>query len=121
MNLKEIIGQGNFATRLNSKLLELMDKNPDFVYGQNKSCYYNRGPGGNPKKCNGCIFGQALQNMGWDNKEELSFKGYLSELLYEFVGEDILRIDDYHIDCWFNIQNDQDNGCTWGSLKQYLN
>jgi len=131
MKLSEIIAkyssQDEFLSALKSEVIKLGTENPDFIYnpGNLGLCSYN-GPAYrtnntdwlNPIKktvgpeCKGCIFGQALQNMGWNPEEELI--GSIST---------VLRNHEFHytkLDVFQEIQNDQDKGLSWGEAIKPL-
>ena len=110
-----------FFSVVEDELRRLAKENPDFVYNPTRvscGCHYN-GPAtitnDNGKTfvqvgpdCKGCIFGQALQNLGWDDKEELEF----GESIYDLIP-----------DCstyWDLIQYYQDTGKTWAEAVSFL-
>lgn len=118
MKLREIFenysSDGEFVKAVEQELLKLMEEKGDFVYGDGKSiCSYNKGPANDPDKCSGCIFGQALQNLGWDDKEELDMDGYIDEVCDNLLDYDVPEY-------WVEIQKEQDTGSSWGELKHYL-
>lgn len=106
MNLNELINSYEteelFIEAVDKEIERLIKENPDFVYPDKpmQGCNYNCGPGDNPGKCSGCIFGQAFQNLG----AEVSSIGPIGSLI-------IFR--PYR---WEVIQKLQDNGVFWGSL-----
>jgi hypothetical protein len=93
-----------FLEALKQEVIKLGTSNPDFVYNPNREgfCTYY-GPAKNKigsivgPKCNGCIFGQALQNMGCNNYDELGMSlridTYLNTLIlnYEIKYQDLLE------------------------------
>lgn len=136
MNLKELFltydNQDEFVAAVNRELKKLIEENPNFCYvdkevvnNRNSSsfvvCKYN-GPAidhetgnviGNP--ADGCIFGQALQKLGWSDKQELLSQRSINNLISEYVCENFT-----YISTWPCIQAGQDNGNNWGSLIKYL-
>lgn len=105
-----------FINAINTELRNLMESNPDFVYNEiaTSICFYNKGPKSNPNKCNGCIFGQVLQNLGWSDYQELEYQGDIINLFKKYVNK--FSIPFY----WRDIQYNQDSGLKWGELKKYL-
>lgn len=93
-----------FLEALKQEVIKLGTSNPDFVYNPNKEgfCSYD-GPAKSRTgsivgpKCNGCIFGQAFQNMGLDDYDELKITfridTYLNSLIlkYELQYQDLLE------------------------------
>lgn len=121
MKLKEVVQKFEttelFISAVNEQLKKIMKENPKFIYNEeigSCNCFYNRGPTNNPYKCKGCIFGQALQNLGWSDSEELDCIGNINILFinYCYLG----CIPNY----WEKIQSMQDIGSNWGSLLEYL-
>ncbi len=131
MKLSEVIAkyssQNEFLDALKSEVIKLGTENPDFIYnpGNLGICSYN-GPAyrievdwsNTPIKktvgpeCKGCIFGQALQNMGWDDEEEMV--GSISTILLNH-GFHYTKLNVFQ-----EIQNDQDRGHSWGKAIQLL-
>lgn len=127
MNLDQLVksysSESDFITAVNAELIKLCEENPEFVYSFDKKamCAYN-GPAfltsgeiAGPK-CNGCIFGQVLQNLGWNDKTELSFCGNIYELFTHNKRSFFVNIPLY----WSKIQEKQDCGAAWGSLRKYI-
>lgn len=53
------------AEEIELELIRLAAADPDFQYSTDDGgCSYTRGPSSDPDKCNGCLFGQAFQNLG---------------------------------------------------------
>ena len=101
-----------FIATVQNELEKLSKENPDFIYSNDDNmCYYNKGPEDNPEKCSGCIFGQALQNMGV-SRESLNFIGPIDEVLTQQLP---INLDEIPRD-WARIQYEQDIGCKWGDL-----
>lgn len=124
MNLNEIIEKyettDEFVETLKQEVIKLGTENSNFIYNPNNAgrCFYN-GPAakisvdGNKTivgpECKGCIFGQALQNMGWTDEHELSDTVSLRAILhnrniYSETGT-LLSI----------VQCRQDSGNSWGA------
>jgi hypothetical protein len=124
MNLKEVIGKhssvNEFADSLNAEVIKLGTENPDFIYNTayrklDAQCYYNGSAKSKSNvniilgpECKGCIFGQALQNMGWDDDYEMKSDKTISALLADF-GETSFNF--YYLN---PVQMNQDAGQSWG-------
>jgi hypothetical protein len=107
-----------FIAAVNEQLKKLMEENPEFIYndsGSGVSCYYNRGPDHNPTNCKGCIFGQALKSLGWNDYDELDCQQNITGLFRICVDFDFS-----YPSYWLDIQADQDIGHKWGDLLKYL-
>lgn len=119
MKLLDIVNKfdsrDSFIKAVDVELLKLMEENPDFIYSDGSGCHYNSGPNSNRDLCNGCIFGQALQNLGWSDIGELCSGLYIGDLFYEECN--MFEVPEY----WSEIQSDQDEKFPWGELKEYLN
>ena len=125
MKLQEVIDKfdsyKSFVMAVNKKIIEIVDKNPNFIYAfsQNCRCSYN-GPAIKDDKiagpqCNGCLFGQVLQSMGWLDHQEMNSGSYISTLFYNYSNSNMC-IPDY----WRRIQYNQDLGLSWGdSIKEF--
>ena len=125
MNLKEVVAKFDseleFVKQLAVEVVKLGDENPDFIYntsGRISGCHYN-GPAtlktGNSSTpiqagpdCSGCIFGQALQNMGWDHDYEMKSTKTISGLIYDFGKTS------FDFDYLNRVQMRQDEGQSWG-------
>lgn len=121
MKLKEVVQKFEteelFISAVNEQLKKLMEENPKFIYNDGIDigyCFYNQGTISNPDKCKGCIFGQALQNLGWSDSDELDFIGNINCLFIKYSY--FPTIPRY----WEKIQVMQDTGSNWGSLLEYL-
>ena len=93
-----------------TELHRLAKNNPNFVYNPSGegNCYYTKGHSRGPK-CNGCIFGQAFQNLGV-SKEELEGKQISVERLWMDAKKESCP------DHWGDIQSSQDTGYSWGEI-----
>lgn len=127
MNLDQVFksysSESDFIAAVNAELIKLCEENPEFVYAETSEsvCSYcgpatcfdlkQIGP-----DCNGCIFGQALQKLGWDDKDELTFVGSIATLLNDLVTSYIVSTPSY----WLEIQGRQDSGTKWGYLRKYI-
>lgn len=129
MNLKDILNncgsEPNLVKAVEDKLKLLASENPDFVYnpeGKGKCSYNGRarndadtedltfiGP-----ECNGCIFGQAFQLLGWDDELEKSSRLAISELMQSFCKRMIAPFN------WALVQDAQDRGKTWAEAIKVL-
>ena len=108
-----------FEEEVERHLRELAKENPDFVYntsGKRAFCRYDRGalslnhlPAG--PECSGCIFGQALQRMGWSDKKEMESTKRAPVLF--------LHTASWHR--WGDVQTAQDSGSSWGEAVKLLN
>lgn len=97
-------------------LYQLMQEQPNFVYPnkENDGCFYNQGPQSDPKKCSGCIFGQAFQLLGMDPSSWTpDSQGHITELQADFLSN-------HRPHYWTVIQTEQDQGTPWGKLTTYL-
>lgn len=101
--------------QVNTELRRLITENPDFVYTPKPKlggCNYLTGPSYEPNRCNGCIFGQALQNLGVP-KSDLKINRTITSLwVYWFSYEPP--------EFWRKIQCRQDAGHPWGNLLEFL-
>jgi hypothetical protein len=136
MNLKEIAAQYKdyqaFLEAVATKVLELADAQPTFQYSPERGyrCRYNRratrdiytdsteyGP-----ECKGCIIGQALQLLGWDNSYELNRIMSVTTLLNEHVNPIFSGLS-LTLQLQL-VQTNQDSSLTWGSsvidLRKYM-
>lgn len=97
-----------FIAALENEVLKLAEEQPDFRYTTNErylgQCFYHTGSVHGPE-CNGCIFGQALQRMGWTPTEETDF-------ISSFIG---LSETDPVLD---EVQRKQDYGQPWSLAVQ---
>lgn len=129
MKLNEIVEKyptpDDFIKAVEEQLLLLAKEQPDFRYSTSEelvTCRYN-GPAtltdlqGNKSlagpDCKGCIFGQALQNLGWDDAGELRSGATVDYLLDHLVLSSNLLM-------WRSIQNEQDRGKTWSEAVSLL-
>lgn len=107
----------SFVSVVEDELRRLAAEKPDFIYkdkGGQGICRYN-GPAsrggvvfGNP--CTGCIFGQALQNLGWDDSSEMNYVGPIYGLIKDTPIPST----------WSDVQRSQDRGDTWSKAVTYL-
>ena len=129
MKLKEIVAkyptEQDFIKAVEEQLLLLAKEQPSFRYntsGELASCRYN-GPATKRNDyteivqvgpdCKGCLFGQALQNLGWDDATELRSGSTIDRQL-EFVS------DKSRLNLWRQIQGKQDTGCSWSEAVSVL-
>lgn len=127
MKLQEVVKQyssnESFVEAVDKEITNLIESKPDFKYNtidRHVGCAYNgpatigvlREPAG--PLCKGCIFGQALQNLGWSDEVELFSGSPISQL---FSDNDVRDFEPP--DYWQSIQNRQDAGDTWGSLRRF--
>ena len=137
MKLKEVIEkfstEKEFIDAVEVELLKLIKDNPDFRYQEIEKtkdwtldqflnteeyisapgCRYNSGPSDYPGKCTGCIFGQALQNLGWSDNVELN-RILTIEDLFDIYAQ--FKVPS----SWKTVQELQDNGCPWGLLNKVI-
>lgn len=122
MKLSDLANQhgDQFIPVVEAELRRLATERPDFVYkNENVSgtCRYN-GPAVDGDKvvgneCTGCIFGQALQNLGWDDPTELSRIIGIIQLIGDKTGIS-------SPDRWQRVQASQDCGATWSNAVSHL-
>lgn len=118
------------------ELRKLAAELPDFVYKSNTNksgaCRYN-GPSRaqymeNGKlvdsdgellgpDCAGCIFGQALQRLGWSEHSELNLVADISDLFIMLVNHPKLSFVPRG---WLHTQKIQDTGGTWAEAIETL-
>lgn len=117
MNIKELrtkYGESFFSV-VEDELRRLAKANPNFRYSTQCGvyCKYN-GPAMKINKqqagpdCKGCVFGQALQNLGWDDEDELDLSVPIHVLI-----EGCPR-------SWADIQKYQDIGHTWKEAVSWI-
>lgn len=147
MNLKQIVDKfeshQKFLIELKKQVLKLANENPNFVYNpnyeQNKAskirtkCKYN-GPvvSVNEKNeiqevvgpdCKGCIFGQALQNMGWTNEIQMNSVYNIRVILRNFAGVFQSEFNDQNDILLYSFretQDLQDSGNSWSNCVENL-
>lgn len=119
MTLKEISDYygSEFLTALYDEIIRLSKESPLFVYfvdkdlGLHNPCFYNRGMPNGPV-CDGCLIGQALQRLGWDDKIEMDYYGPVSDLFIKYIGNCVVTQSLFSkIE---RAQELQDNGNPWG-------
>lgn len=124
MNLRELVTKHgeNFKSVVETELRRLATELPDFIYCTDGlgECLYNGPPAeiagevrSNPPS-KGCIFGQALQALGWDDVVEMAYGGSVSELFMNYASNFIPPFD------WRRVQTAQDNGNSWSYAIQKL-
>ena len=122
MRLSEVVAKhgDQFVPVVEAELKSLASEKPDFVYkdkGVAGSCRYNSPAMDGDKvvgnECTGCIFGQALQNLGWSDQTELGYICPIQSLLRDTAG--ILTPSR-----WREVQAEQDSGSTWSHAVSYL-
>lgn len=141
MKLKEVVEKYSspeeFIKAVNRELIALAEENPDFVYAPEvipKSDFYNRCSYNSGAKiinkkdesvthvkyeteCTGCIFGQALQRMGWDNKSELGSEEGIIGLIHTQTYLSLRKDYTKTANLWADIQGLQDTlGRSWKSI-----
>jgi len=131
MKINEIVNKyttpDDFIKAVEEQLLLLAKEQPDFRYSTSDepaTCRYN-GPAtitdllGNKSlaglDCKGCIFGQALQKLGWDDTRELSCASAIDHLIRLEDNESSKRLL-----MWRSIQSEQDRGKTWSEAVSLL-
>lgn len=124
--LQELFDRDDVVQLVDAELRKLMDEQPEFVYRDDSAssgpCHYDKGPGGNPDKCCGCIFGQAFQRLGVP-RDQLDGMG-IRKFLYgtkslKWMETTIARFPNAP-QYWRQIQSGQDHGRRWGDLKYLL-
>ena len=139
MKLSEIVKSFNFqrefAQQLIQEVLNLAKKYPNFIYNPTRKgyCVYN-GPAKDidekivGPECKGCIFGQALQNMGWNDLDEMKSPSSIEGLLRIHGGikymEDLNQNPDdpsrKMISELGNVQINQDEGKSWSQAASNI-
>lgn len=136
MKLKEIRDQfpsgDAFLKAVHKEVIKLAAEQPTYryCYTGNMACKYN-GPAAplhyldhvNPRpdettcdiNAKGCIFGVALQRMGWADTEELNTLALIKDLMMELLDDNFVYEEHrIQLDALQRIQNKQDAGMTWG-------
>lgn len=102
---------------VNAELKRLMQENPDFIYrsvgGLNGSCQYTDGD-----NCTGCIFGQALTNLGISEEDLKKVENQPIHSAWVDLGQP--RLDEKMNLVWSDIQSEQDIGNKWGNLLVHI-
>ncbi len=121
MNLKQLAEKHGdaFISVVEEQLKLLASEQPDFRYntsGDVVSCSYSEGasrysttkeraePAG--PECSGCVFGQALARLGWDDETEKKSNKTIDQLMEDFAE---IEVPLY----WNKVQSGQDYGTTW--------
>lgn len=129
MQLRDIAEKhgDQFVAAVETELRKLAAEQPDFKYRtaptdqfNESTCSYNGrciDDEGRPigPECSGCIFGQALQRLGWDDKVELAIMDDIVKLMSEVAGVHLFRLGN-----WSRVQTTQDNGYTWAEAVAEL-
>ena len=106
------------ADQLTAEVLRLADEHPDAVYERDsrQRCRYSRGSAGGGV---GCLFGQALTNLGvtYEELERADADAKPIKLLAVHLGITKNAAD---IAAWQEVQNDQDGGWPWGTAVESL-
>jgi hypothetical protein len=115
MNLQEIynIHSDSFLSVVLNEVKKLAEEKPDFLYAPQNigvKCFYNKGSALGPE-CDGCIIGQALQRLGWDDKKEMEFFGAVDDLFLAHISSYLQNTSCCELK---QIQMKQDNGVVWG-------
>lgn len=126
MKLKSVIRKfrtmKRFEAAVEREITKIAKERPNFTYRNiqkmihcDEDCsYYDRGPSESPRRCKGCIFGQALFNLGWTDKEERK-SGLRIVTLMNLLGEYYPPL------YWAVIQKMNDDGKTFGEIASFLN
>lgn len=111
--LVDVLG-GDLISRVEAELRRLARENPTLRYSDlalawdtAPRCYYNRRGTGDDTP--GCIFGQALKALGWDDEDELEQQLSIKAMIP-------VRIPD----SWEEVQQRQDAGQEWGFVIELL-
>ena len=128
MNLRKIVSKygESFIPTLSNEVIKLGKENPEFVYNTSGGveaiqCKYNGPPvdtktneiAGPPSS--GCIFGQALTLMGWDDADEKDSQWSIVDILQDNTD---LSIEKHHV--FESVQDLQDRGMSWGKCIKPL-
>ena len=107
--------------QVKAEVIKLGQEQPDFIYNPaydplefSISCFYTEGAKDGPE-CNGCIFGQALQNLGVP-LEKLETTQTIEFLLSD-LGIAVTTEESHHLR---KVQEQQDTGKTWGEAIKPL-
>ena len=100
--------------QVNTELRRLAKETPNFIYNPsgNGFCHYTKGHKDGPE-CNGCIFGQALQNLGVPKTEFPTQQTPIYNLWQNLTGTK-------PPESWSDVQSAQDKGGTWGEAIKEL-
>ena len=121
MNLKQLIehygGSDKFIAETEKRLRQLAQEKPNFVYqsfpnNDHNLCYYDRGADNGPE-CSGCLFGQVLQQMGWNDITEMSVLMPIRQIFCELAQVSVPM-------SWGCVQRAQDKGVAWKEAIKYL-
>ena len=121
MNLREVVAKypsnRAFFLAVKGELIKLAEKKKNFTYATEKDhaygCSYNKGPASSPKRCSGCIFGQALKKLGWTDEKERNEVCTIQELFGYYCNIEVPKY-------WSKIQNMNDACHPWGSFLKLL-
>jgi len=134
MKLKEIVDSylthDAFLQAVATKVLELADAQPDFLYAPTRgyTCSYNgpaikvraAAPHDYGPQCSGCILGQAMKAMGWNDETELLLNSTFNNLVFNKAGLGLTPLRSI----LNSVQGYQDDGNTWGmavtELREYM-
>ena len=106
--------------QVDDALRKVINRDPHFVYTEKTAtaCYYHQGPFHDPERCDGCVFGQALQLLGV-SKDDLAdidtSIASIRQVEFDFLPPKVTRPD-----YWCHMQAQQDGGAAWGDLLEYL-
>lgn len=114
--LKDLYGE-RFWGELFRKVAEVGDENQEFVYCTSGSaCHYDRSAGSEcPEPGKGCIFGLALQRMGWTDPDELASQTGIQVLLRQELSNTPAGICGAFA---YRLQAMQDTGTKWGKIAE---
>jgi len=134
MKLSEVIAkyssEDEFISALKTEVIKLGTENPDFIYNpgfKGTYCSYT-GPSYDENwsdesgwvktsigpECKGCIFGQAMQNMGWNSSDE-KLAGPITYVL-KCQGIEVSKVQ-----MLLEVKKNQDSGASWGeAIKRLL-
>ena len=137
MKLSEVVAKFDseleFVKQLAAEVVKLGEENPDFIYNTSErlaGCHYNgpatikTGTSSTPIQagpdCSGCIFGQALQNMGWDDQSEMNCGENIAEIFSGRIVDVLTSRTREWIISFKETQIDQDNGLSWGKSVERI-
>lgn len=105
------------AEQLKEEVIRLGSEYPNAVYGTGTGlCFYNQGKASDGPEAEGCIFGQAIRNLGSEFNED----GTISRCSTKFDFPKLDRSNHKLFDLFQEVQKLQDYGATWGKAIKVL-
>jgi hypothetical protein len=115
----------DFLLTLKNEVVKLAEGKPKFKYTTESyaGCFYNKRATKNGiytgPDCKGCILGQALQNMGWTDDEEMNSSATINVLLKRYIKS--VDFSEFNIVLELQtVQSQQDHTASWGeAIKSF--